>query len=89
MLKIVTAIKARKNLGEILEEVFHKQNSFVIKRGQKPMAVVMPLTEYEAYRRQREEDFRVVDEIREQNEQYGATEIEKDVKAAVESVRKK
>ena len=50
---------------------------------------MVPLEEYEAYRRQREEDFRVFDEIREQNEQYGPTEIEKDVKAAVESARKK
>ncbi len=89
MLKIVTAIKARKNLGEILEEVFYKQNSFVIKRGQKPMAVVLPLAEYEAYRRQRKEDFLIFDEIREQSEPYGAAEVEKDVQAAVESVRKR
>ena len=64
MLRVVTAMKARQNLGELLEEDFHKQNSFVIKRGRKPMAVVLPLTEYEAYRRQRDEDFRVFDEIR-------------------------
>jgi prevent-host-death family protein len=88
LLKIVTAIKARRNLGEILEEVFYKNNSFVIKRGEKPMAVIVPLTEYEAYRRQRDEDFRVFDEIREQSEQYGAAEVERDVKSAVQAVRK-
>ncbi len=89
MLRVVTAIKVRKNLGEILEEVFYKQNSFVIKRGQKPMAVVLPLAEYEAYRRQRDEDFRIFDEIREQSEPYGAPEVEKDVQAALEAVRKR
>ncbi len=89
MLRVVTAMKARKNLGELLEEVFYKQNSFVIKRGQKPMAVVLPLAEYEAYRRQREEDFRVFDEIREQSGSYGVAEVEKDVQSAVEAVRKR
>ena len=89
MLRVVTAMKARKNLGEILEEVFYKRTRFVIKRGRKPMAVVLPVTEYEAYRRQRDEDFRVFDEIREQSEPCGALEVDKDVQAAIEEVRKK
>ena len=88
MLRVVTAMKARKNLGEILEEVFYKQTSFVIKRGKKPMAVVLPLKEYEAYRRQRDEDFQVYDEIREQSEPYGAAEVDDDVQKAIEAVRK-
>ncbi len=88
MLRIVTAMKARKNLGEILEEVFYKQDSFVIKRGKKAMAVVLPLEEYEAYRRQRDEDFRVYDEIREQSATYGTGEVEEDVQDAIEAVRK-
>ncbi len=88
MLRIVSAMKARKNLGEILEEVFYKQDSFIIKRGKKAMAVVLPLGEYEAYRMQRDEDFRVFDEIREQSEAYGAGEVEEDVRSAVEVVRK-
>ena len=89
MLRVVTAMKARQNLGEILEEVFYNQNSFVIKRGKKPMAVVLPLTEYEEYRRQRDEDFRVFDEIRQQSQPAGASEVETDVQAALETVRKR
>lgn len=89
MLKIITALKARQNLGELLEEVFYKQGHFLIKRGAKPMAVVIPLEEYESYRKQRESDFSIFDEIREQNKGFSAAEIEKDVQEAVDAVRRR
>ena len=88
LLKIITALKARQNLGELLEEVFYKQGHFLIKRGAKPMAVVIPLEEYESYRKQRDSDFKVFDEIREQNKRFSATEIERDVQEAVNAVRR-
>ena len=51
MVKRVTALQARHNLGEILEGVYHRGDQFVIERAGKPMAVVVPLhvlPEYEA-----------------------------------------
>ena len=43
MVKTVTALQARHNLGELLEGAFHRGDQFVIERAGKPMAAVVPL----------------------------------------------
>ena len=87
MLKTINALKARRNLGQLLEEVFYKGDQFVIQRAGKSMAVVISPSEYEAYRKQREKDMQVLDRIRERNEGAKLEEIEEDVQEAIEAVR--
>jgi prevent-host-death family protein len=41
--KTVNALKARQNLGKLLEQVFYKDDRFVIERAGKPMAAVVPV----------------------------------------------
>jgi len=89
MLKTINALKARKNLGQLLEEVFYKGDQFVIQRAGKSMAVVISPSEYEAYRKQREKDMRVLDEIRKKNKAAELEEVERDVQEAIEAVRRK
>ncbi|HEX9830755.1 MAG TPA: type II toxin-antitoxin system prevent-host-death family antitoxin [Thermodesulfobacteriota bacterium] len=88
MQKAVNALKVRKNLGEILEEVYYKGNHFVIKRGEKPMAVLISMSEYEAYLKQRDEDFGVFNEIRKRNKNKRPEEIEKDIAESIRELRK-
>ena len=88
MAKELTALKVRGNLGEILEEVYYRGEKYIIKRGKKPMAVMMPLEEYENYTKQRMKDMAVFAEIRAGARYYSAAEIEVDVEEAVKSVRK-
>jgi prevent-host-death family protein len=87
--KIISAMKARQNLGQLLEEAFYRGEKFVIKRGNKPMAVLIPINEYEQFKRQRNEDFSIYDEIWELNRDIPMEEIERDVQEAVEEVRAK
>ncbi len=87
MLKTINALKARRNLGQLLDEVFYKGDQFVIQRAGKSMAVVISPSEYEAYRKQREKDMQVLDRIREKNKGAKLEEIEKDVQEAIEAVR--
>ena len=87
MLKTINALKARRNLGQLLEEVFYKGDQFVIQRAGKSMAVVISPSEYEAYRKQREKDMQVLDRIREKNKGAKLEEVEKDVQEAIEAVR--
>jgi prevent-host-death family protein len=70
VLKTINALKARRNLGQLLEEVFYRGDQFVIERAGKAMAVVISPSEYEAYKKQREQDMGVFDEIR--NRSYAA-----------------
>lgn len=88
MLKEINALKARQNLGQLLEAVFYKGDQFVIQRAGKSMAVVISPSEYEIYLRQREEDMKVFDKIRKKNKGVGPEEVESDVEDAIASVRK-
>ena len=89
MLKTINALKARRNLGQLLEEVFYKGDQFVIQRAGKAMAVVISPEEYEAYRKQRLQDMRIFDEIRKKSGGDIPEEVEKDVQEAVKAVRRK
>ena len=45
--KILNALKARYNFGQMLEEVYYKGDQFIIERAGKPMAAVVPLWQLE------------------------------------------
>jgi prevent-host-death family protein len=42
--KTVTAMKARQNFGQMLEEVYYRGEQFVIERAGRPMAALIPLS---------------------------------------------
>lgn len=89
MLKTINALKARRNLGQLLEEVFYNKDQFVIERAGKAMAVVISPSEYETFKRQREQDMGVLDEIRKKNKETSVKELDDDIQEAVEAVRKR
>lgn len=88
LLKTVNALRARQNLGQLLEEVFYKGNQFIIQRAGKSMAVVISPEEYGMYLKQREEDMKVFDEISKKNKGVGLKDVETDVNEAIKAVRK-
>jgi prevent-host-death family protein len=53
MRRQVSAIAARNRLGEILEGVYHQGDEVVVERAGKPMAVLVPVHEYEQIERRR------------------------------------
>lgn len=89
MLKTINALKARRNLGQLLEEVFYNKDQVVIERAGKAMAVVISPSEYETFKRQREQDMGIFDEIRKKNKEASVKELEDDIQEAVESIRKR
>ncbi len=89
MQKKITAIKARQNLGELLEEVYYKNDHFIITRREKAMAAVIPVEEYERILKQRAKDFKVLDEIWAANKGVSPKVVERDVAAAIREVRAK
>lgn len=50
--KTINALKARQNLGKLLEEVFYRDDQFIIERAGKPMAAVVPVWQLEAWQKQ-------------------------------------
>lgn len=87
MEKTVTALDARKKLGQLLEEVYYQGNQFIVERAGKPMAVVVPVEQYRQWKERRERFFAMVDEVRARNQDTPPEVIEAEVAKAVREVR--
>lgn len=88
MLKIIGANKVRQELDKLLEAISANSDHFIIRRRGRLIAVLIPISVYEAYRKQHEEDFRVFDEIWERNKRFSPQEVERDVARALAAVRR-
>jgi prevent-host-death family protein len=87
MKRRISAMEARKRLGDLLESVYHRGDEVIIERAGKPMAVVIPAARYAAMERQREEFWKMVEATWEKNKDVPPEEIHADVEAAIREVR--
>ena len=53
------------------------------------MAVLIPMEAYQAWQAEREEDFKVFDEIRAKNKGVDPAEVERDLEAVTQRIRAK
>jgi prevent-host-death family protein len=83
----VSAVEARKRLGEILEGVYYRGDEVVIERAGKPMAVVIPAGRYETMERSRERLFELIEKNWERNKDVPYEEIQREVEQAIRGVR--
>lgn len=83
----ISAVNARKRLGEILEGVYYRGDEVVIERAGKAMAVVIPTERYAALERSRERFFELVQKNWQRNKDVPNEEIERDVEQAIREVR--
>ena len=89
MVKKVNALKARQNLGQLLEEVYYKGDQYIIERAGKPMAAVVPVWQLEEWQKRRERFFSMVEEIQAKNQEVPSEVIAQEVREAVQAVRTK
>ncbi len=89
MVKKINALKARKNLGQLLEEVYYKDNQYVIERAGRLMAAVVPVWQLEGWGKRRERLFGMVEEVWKKNKKEKPEVIEREVQEAVRAVRAK
>ena len=87
MKRRISAVEARKRLGEILESVYYRGDEVVIERAGKPMAVVIPAERYEAMEKSRERLFELVEENWEKNKDVPYEDMEREVQKAIEEAR--
>jgi prevent-host-death family protein len=83
MVKKITAVKARKNLGQLLEEVYYRGDHYIIERAGKPMAAVVPVWYLEEWLKRRERFFDMVDEVRQGQEGISPEAVEQDIQNAI------
>jgi prevent-host-death family protein len=89
MLKKVNALKARQNLGQLVEEVYYKGDQYIIERAGKPMAAVVPLWQLEDRTKRRERIFGMVRKAWQSTAKVKPSVIEREVESAVRAVRTK
>ena len=87
MKRKVSAVEARKRLGEILESVYYRGDEVVIERAGKPMAVVIPAARYEAMERSRDRLFELIEKAQERNKDVPYEVIEREIELAIREVR--
>jgi prevent-host-death family protein len=83
----VSAVEARKRLGEILESVYYRGDEVIIERAGRPMAAVIPAERYEAMERSRERLFELIEKAQERNKDVPYEEIQREVELAIREVR--
>ena len=87
MKRRISAVEARKRLGEILESVHYRGDEIVIERAGKAMAVVIPAERYEAMEKSRERLFELIEKNWERNKDAPFEEVEREVQRAAKEVR--
>ena len=89
MIKTLTAIKARQNLGEVLEEVYYNGDQYIIERAGKPMAAVVPLWQLQTHEKHKERLFGMLDKAWKSASSARPAVVEREIAEAVRAARNK
>ena len=87
MVRNITAIRARQNLGEVLNETYYRGDAFIVERAGKPVAAIVPIGEFRKFERERGDWFDRVAVLRARNRKSSPARLENEVAQAVKSVR--
>jgi len=87
MVKKVPAMKVRDNLGQLLDEVYYRGDEVVIERAGKAMAVLVPVSRYEQFHRERQERFKILDRIKAKTRKVPAKVLDAAIAEAVRAAR--
>ena len=87
MVKKVAAMRVRDNLGQLLDEVYYRGDEVVIERAGRAMAVLVPVSRYEQYQKDRKERFTIVDQIKAKARRVPAKQLDAVIDEAVRASR--
>jgi len=87
MKRRISAVEARKRLGEVLEGVYYRGDEVVIERAGKPMAVVIPTSRYQQIEASRDRLWEMIEEVQERNKDVPYEVIQREVDEAIREVR--
>ncbi len=88
MLKKISAIKVRQNLGQVMNEVALKEDEYIVERAGKPLVAIIPIDQYQRLRGEREDFFRMVGEIQQEAVRSDRKIVDSEIEEAVKAYRK-
>ncbi len=89
MIKKTTAIKARQNLGQIMNEVSLLGDDYIIERAGKPLAVIISIDKYQSIQAKREEAAKRLNQIWDKMGDAGLDVLEQLIDEAIKKSRQK
>jgi prevent-host-death family protein len=88
MLKKISAMKARQNLGQIMNEVAIRGDDYIIERAGKPLVAIIDMDKYQRLQKEREEALQAVKSIWHKMAGANPEEVEEIIQEAIEATRK-
>lgn len=88
MYKKISALKARQNLGQVMNEVALKGDDYIIERAGKPLVAVIPIEKYQSLQQEIEEFFEALSQMRANLKEKDEKNIDALVEEAVQSYKK-
>ncbi len=81
-------MKARQNLGQIMNEVSLRGDDFIIERAGKPVAVLVSMDKYQIILKDRQAARQAVNQIREKMKSEDSERVELIISEAIEKTKK-
>ena len=88
MYKTISALKARQNLGQVMNEVALKGDDYIIERAGKPLVAVIPIEKYQSLQQEWDEFFENVSAMSANIKEEDDEIVDKLVDEAVRAYRK-
>jgi len=91
MTQTMKASEARQQWSKVLKQVFRRETRVVVEKSGIPVAAIISAADFQRLAQleaEREERWRVIDEIHARNRDKSPEEVERDVAAALAAVRK-
>jgi prevent-host-death family protein len=88
MEKTIAAYEARRKFGQLIEEAFYRNDSFVVERSGRPMAVIVPVDAYERWKRlAKERVFAMLEEVWQRTQNVPEQVLEQEIAQALQALR--
>jgi prevent-host-death family protein len=88
MLKTVSAIKVRQNLGQVMNEVSIKADEYIVERAGKPLVAIIPIEKYLTMKDNREDFFRLYRSLQQSADIANAAAVDDDISEALAFARR-
>ncbi len=88
MYKRISALKARQNLGQVMNEVAIKGDDYIIERAGKPLVAVIPMEKYQSLQRDWDEFFDALSKMRANIKEEDEKDMDMLIEEAVQSYRR-
>ncbi len=83
----ISAMKARRNFGEIINRALYGGETFLVERGGEPVVKIEAINPKARTQRGSQEFWKLVEQVRAQTTTYPEQQVREDIEQAIEEVR--